>query len=95
MKAKFDCRHSERYQSQIDSRCWWMTDHKIDGELCLKDHKGKTFDIPRKNACLPNPGLGFLICPNGDQSYEFKKRLAQAMECASRVRTAALTVPEA
>jgi hypothetical protein len=84
-----------RKTADVGGYYFMMTDHKIDGELCLKDHKGKTFDIPRKNACLPNPGLGFLICPNGDQSYEFKKRLAQAMECASRVRTAALTVPEA
>ena len=72
-----------------------MSDRKIDGDLSLKDHKGKTFEIPQKNALLPNPGLGFLLCPNGDQSYEFKNRLAQVKECASRIRTAALTIPEA
>ena len=72
-----------------------MTDRKITGDLHLKDHKGKTFSIPRKNALLPNPGLGFLICPNADQSFEFKKRLTQVKECADRVRTAAITGPEA
>jgi hypothetical protein len=72
-----------------------MTDRKIIGDLHLKDHKGKTFSIPRKNALLPNPGLGFLICPNADQSFEFKKRLTQVKECADRVRTAAITGPEA
>jgi hypothetical protein len=86
-----------------DDRAWiavggyylMMTDRKIKGELCLEDHKGKTFSIPRKNALLPNLGLGFLICPNADQSFEFKKRLTQAKECAGRVRTAAITGTEA
>ena len=44
-------------------------------ELRLKDHRGSWFSIRCQAATKPNPSLGFLLCPTGDKTFEFKKRL--------------------
>ncbi len=67
----------------------------VQRELRLKDHRGQWFSIKRQAATKPNPSLGFLLCPTGNQLYEFEKRLKQAKECANRVATTPLSVHDA
>jgi hypothetical protein len=72
--------------------CYLMaSETTVKRELRLKDHRGSWFGIRRQAATKPNPSLGFLLCPTGNQTFEFEKRLKQEKECASRVATATLT----
>jgi hypothetical protein len=66
------------------------SDRNIPGELWLKDSRGKQHKIKRKPATEPNPELGFLLCPNADQKYEYEKRLEKAQEIAQRVSKSTL-----
>ena len=68
---------------------------QINYEMILRNGEGQTSKIKLKSANEPNKGLGYLIAPTGDQTPEYKHRLKQMKEKATKLKHAFLTRREA